>query len=194
MILQDVSALCQALPDKEIASRLHAYLKPFGQTGNLIGTVLVARGGRILFRQSYGMANYELRVSNSNGTRYHIASVSKPFTAAAILQLQEQGRLRVSDHVSRYVTDFPNGDRITLDNLLTHTSGIPDINGLEDYDTFARRVLTPSSNSSLSLPVCPWSSIPAPISATVFQLQPTGTYFGKNPRRELRKLSAPPHL
>jgi CubicO group peptidase (beta-lactamase class C family) len=138
LILPNVSALCQALPDKELASRIHAYLEPFSETGNFIGTVLAARGGRILFRQSYGMANYELRVSNSKETRYHIASVSKPFTAAAILQLQEQGRLSVSDHVSRYVTDFPNGDRISLDNLLTHTSGIPDINGLEDYDTFAR--------------------------------------------------------
>ena len=138
MILQNVSALCQAPAEKEITNRIQTYLEPFSETGNFIGTVLVARGGRILFRQSYGMANYELRVSNSNETRYHIASVSKPFTAAAILQLQEQGRLSVSDHVSRYVTDFPNGDRITLDNLLTHTSGIPDINGLVDYDTFAR--------------------------------------------------------
>ena len=100
MILPSVSALGQALPDKEIASRIHAYLQPFGETGNLIGTVLVARGGRILFRQSYGMANYELGVPNSSETRYHITSVSKPFTAAAILQLQEQGRLSVSDHVS----------------------------------------------------------------------------------------------
>jgi CubicO group peptidase (beta-lactamase class C family) len=112
--LINVLALCQSLPDKKVASRIHAYLERFSETGNFIGTVLVARGGRILFRQSYGMANYELRVSNSNETRYHIASVSKPFRAAAILQLQEQGRLSVSDQVSRYVTDFPNGDRIDL--------------------------------------------------------------------------------
>lgn len=138
MILRHLSALCQTVPDKEIASRIDAYLKPFGETGNLIGSVLVARGGRILFRQSYGMANYELRVPNSSETRFHIASVSKPFTAAAILQLQEQGRLGVSDHVSKYVPDFPNGDRITLDHLLTHSSGIPDINGIEGIDTFER--------------------------------------------------------
>jgi len=138
VVLLNVSGLSQAPRDKELTSRIQAYLQPFGETGNLIGTVLVARGGRVLFRQSYGMANYELRVPNSNETRYHIASVSKPFTAAAILQLQEQGRLSVSDHVSKYVPGFPNGDRITLDNLLTHSSGIPDINGLDDYDTFAR--------------------------------------------------------
>jgi len=129
---------CQDLPDGQIANRLEAYLKPFVETGNLTGTVLVARKGRVLFRHSYGMANYELQVPNSPETRFHIASLSKAFTAAAILQLQEQGRLSVADPVSRLVPDFPNGDRITLDNLLTHSSGIPDINDLSDYDTFAR--------------------------------------------------------
>ena len=138
LILLSVSAPCQALPDKEIANRIQAYLQPFGKSGNLIGTVFVARGGRILFRQSYGMANYELGVPNSSQTRYHIASVSKPFTAAAILQLQEQGRLSVSDPLSKYLPGFPNGDRITLDNLLTHRSGIPDINGIEGIETFER--------------------------------------------------------
>jgi CubicO group peptidase (beta-lactamase class C family) len=136
--LQTVVAPCQTLTDGLIATRLGAYLKDFEETGNFSGTVLVARSGQVVFRQSYGMASYELHVPNSNETRYHIASVSKPFTATAILQLQEQGRLNLSDPVSHYVPDFPNGDRITLGNLLTHTSGIPDINQLEDYDTFAR--------------------------------------------------------
>ena len=109
----------------DISTRIRSYLAPFVATGNLTGTVLVARNGQILFERSYGMANYERQIPNSAKTRFHIASVSKPFTAAAILQLQEQGRLQVSDP-------------ITIDNLLTHTSGIPDINGLEDYDTFIR--------------------------------------------------------
>jgi len=136
--LQNALAPCQTLTDRDIAGRLSAYLRPFDETQNLSGTVFVARRGRILFRQSYGMASYELHVPNSNETRYHIASVSKAFTALAILQLQEQGHLKLSDPVSHYIPDFPNGDRITLDNLLTHTSGIPDINELPDYDTLAR--------------------------------------------------------
>ena len=137
-ILPSVPALSQTLSDTQVASRVEAYLKPFGETGNLIGTVLVARGGRILFEQSYGMANEERKVPNSSKTRYRIASVSKPFTATAVLQLQERGRVSVSDPVSRFLPDFPNGKRITLDNLLAHTSGIPDINDLPDYDTWAR--------------------------------------------------------
>ena len=100
---------CQDLPDGQIANRLDAYLKPFVETGNFTGTVLVVREGRVLFRHSYGMANYELQVANSPETRFHIASLSKAFTAAAILQLQEQGRLSVADPLSRYVPDFPNG-------------------------------------------------------------------------------------
>jgi CubicO group peptidase (beta-lactamase class C family) len=129
---------CQDLPDVQIANRLEAYLKAFVETGNLTGAVLVARKGQVLFRHSYGMANFELQVPNSPETRFHLASISKAFTAAAILQLQDQGRLSIADLLSRFVPDFPNGDRITLDNLLTHTSGIPDINDLADYDTFAR--------------------------------------------------------
>ena len=138
LLLFNGIGLCQGLPDGQIANRLEEYLKPFVQTGNLTGSVLVAHKGRVLFRHSYGMANYELQVPNSPETRFHLASVSKAFTAAAILQLQEQGRLSIADPLSRFVPDFPNGGRITLDNLLTHTSGIPDINDISDYDTFAR--------------------------------------------------------
>jgi CubicO group peptidase (beta-lactamase class C family) len=126
----------QTLSDSEISARLKAYLRPFVETGNFTGTVLVARKGHVVLREAYGLANYELKVPNTIETRFHLASVSKAFTAAAILQLQEQGRLNVSDHVSRFIQDFPHGDQITLDNLLTHTSGIPDINGIPGFDTF----------------------------------------------------------
>jgi CubicO group peptidase (beta-lactamase class C family) len=64
----------QDLPDGQIANRLEAYLKPFVETGNLTGTVFVARKGRVLFRHRYGMANYELQVPNSPETRFHLAS------------------------------------------------------------------------------------------------------------------------
>lgn len=131
-------ACCQTASEAQTADALAAYLKPFVETANFSGSVLVARKDRVIFRRSYGMANYELRVPNSPTTRFHVASVSKAFTAAAILQLQEQGRLNISDTLSHFLPDFPNGDRITLDNLLTHTSGIPNINDLDDYDIFAR--------------------------------------------------------
>jgi CubicO group peptidase (beta-lactamase class C family) len=137
LLFQGVAG-CRPVTNGEIVERVEAYLKLFVETGNFSGCVFIARKGKVLLRRGYGMANYELQVPNSPQIRFHIASVSKPFTAAAILQLQEQGRVSISDHVSRFVPDFPNGDRITLDNLLTHTSGIPNVNDLPDYDTFAR--------------------------------------------------------
>lgn len=127
----------QATPDPQLVVRIESYLRPFVETNNFSGAVLVARGGKVVFRRAYGMANYELAVPNAPETKFHIASVSKPFTAAAILQLQEQGKLNISDTVARFV-DFPSGDRITIEHLLTHTSGIPNVNDLPDYDNFAR--------------------------------------------------------
>src|SRR5215472_17343477 len=70
--------------DLRLGARIKAYLAPFAETGNFSGVVLVARHGRVLMRESYGMENYELNVPNSPVTRFHIASVSKAFTAAAI--------------------------------------------------------------------------------------------------------------
>lgn len=137
-ILLGGTARAQATPDGAVAARIGAYLAPFAASGNLSGTILVARHGQILFEQSYGMAHHGWQIPNSSKTRFRIASVSKIFTAAAILQLQEQGRLQVSDSIARYLPDFPNAERITLDSLLTQTSGIPDINSLDDYDAFAR--------------------------------------------------------
>ena len=138
MLLLGSTAFCQTTTGSAVADRIEAYLAPFVQTGNFTGAIFVARHREIILRKAYGMANYELLVPNSPETRFHIASVSKPFTAAAILQLQEQGRLSVTDRLSRFVPDFPNGDKITLDHLLTHTSGIPNVNDLPDYDVFAR--------------------------------------------------------
>jgi CubicO group peptidase (beta-lactamase class C family) len=131
-------ACCQTATGPIIANQIEAYLQPFVQSGNFTGAVFVSRQREIILRKAYGMANYELLVPNSPETRFHIASVSKPFTAAAILQLQEQGRLSITDPVARFLPDFPNGEKITLDHLLTHTSGIPNVNDLPDYDVFAR--------------------------------------------------------
>jgi CubicO group peptidase (beta-lactamase class C family) len=114
------------------------YLRPYVETNNFTGTVLIAQKGQVLLQKGYGRANYELNISNTPETRFHIASVSKPFTSAAILLLQEKGLLKTSDTLAKFVPDYPNGDKITLRNLLTHTSGIPNVNDFPDYDEFAK--------------------------------------------------------
>jgi CubicO group peptidase (beta-lactamase class C family) len=78
------------------------------------------------------MANYELGVPNSGSSRFYIASVTKAFTAAAIMLLEERGKLSLNDSVSKFLPDYPNGDRIRIEQLLKHTAGIPNLgNGPE---------------------------------------------------------------
>jgi CubicO group peptidase (beta-lactamase class C family) len=86
--------------------------------------VLVAQNGKILFEKAYGMADREHSVAVDTKNRFRIGSVTKQFTAAAILKLQEDGKLSVNDQLSKYFPDFPRGSNVTVLQLLTHTSGI----------------------------------------------------------------------
>ncbi|MFD2445406.1 serine hydrolase [Bacillus sp. CGMCC 1.16607] len=88
------------------------------------GTVLVTKGDEIIFDKSYGFANDKKKIKNDEHTQYQIGSLTKSFTAAAILKLEEEGKLKTSDPIADYLPDFPRGKDITLHHLLTHTSGI----------------------------------------------------------------------
>jgi CubicO group peptidase (beta-lactamase class C family) len=95
---------------------------------NFMGSVLVARGIQVLFSKGYGFANLEWRIPNDPATKFRIGSITKQFTAAAILLLEERGKLKLDDPVTKFLADAPAAwDEITLHHLLTHTSGIPDI-------------------------------------------------------------------
>jgi CubicO group peptidase (beta-lactamase class C family) len=85
---------------------------------------LVAQNGKILFEKGYGMADREHHAAVTTETKFRIGSITKQFTAAAILKLQEEGKLSVNDTLSKYIPDFPRGNEVTLRHLLTHTSGI----------------------------------------------------------------------
>lgn len=99
------------------------------------GTVLIARDGSILLDKGYGLADREHHVVNRPQTVFRIGSVTKQFTAMAVLLLQEKGRLRVQDPICDYLTGCPDGWRvITIHQLLTHTSGIPNIDALPGFD------------------------------------------------------------
>jgi CubicO group peptidase (beta-lactamase class C family) len=121
-----------------------AYLQPYVAGGNFSGVVLITRDGKPVIERAYGMANYELRIVNTPLTRFHVASVSKAFTAAAVLILESQGRLRTSDPLSRWLPDLPQANRTTLQHLLTHTSGIADINHAPFYEAESRKPHTAS--------------------------------------------------
>ena len=116
-----------------LTAEMAAYLQAHYETGRFMGTVIVMQNGETVFAQSYGMASLEHQVANTPQTKFRIGSITKQFTAAAILQLQDRGQLDVQAPVSTYLPDYPQGDRITLHHLLTHTAGIPNLTSFPDY-------------------------------------------------------------
>ena len=108
------------------AAQLDAYLTHLERSGVLSGAVLVAHNG-MLFEKGYDLADKDANIPNTPQTRFRIGSITKQFTAMAILILQDRGKLHVQDPICLYVPDCPQDwQPITIENLLTHTSGIPD--------------------------------------------------------------------
>jgi len=105
---------------------------------------LVAKGGEVLYLDAAGMADLELGVPLAPDMVFEIGSITKQFTAASIMLLAEEGKLSVSDPITRHLTDYPSyGDSITIENLLTHTSGIVSYTGIPGYmETEIRKDLT----------------------------------------------------
>lgn len=121
--------------DAQIAAKADEYLRAAVAFDQFTGSILIARNGTPIVSKGYGMANYELDVPNTPDTVFQIASLTKQFTAAAIMQLQERGKLKVGDPVCKYVADCPSAWRpITLRHLLTHTSGIKNFSSLPGWD------------------------------------------------------------
>ncbi|HEX8370657.1 MAG TPA: serine hydrolase domain-containing protein [Pyrinomonadaceae bacterium] len=90
------------------------------------GVVLIAQKNQIIYKKAFGTANLELNVPMKAEMVFNIASMTKQFTAVAVLQLMEQGKLSLHDEITKYLPDYPtNGQKITIENLLTHTAGIP---------------------------------------------------------------------
>jgi CubicO group peptidase (beta-lactamase class C family) len=119
--------------------RVEAYLKAAHESWGFNGAVSISKNGRLLFSRGYGLANQQIGAPNTPMTRFFIGSITKQFTAAAILALQEDHLLNLDDPITKYLADYPHdpGDRITIKNLLTHTSGIP--NYTEDPEIILRR-------------------------------------------------------
>jgi CubicO group peptidase (beta-lactamase class C family) len=120
-----------AVPDcfaGDLAREIDGYLTAAAEVQKFSGSVLVAKDGVPILNKGYGMANYELSVPNTPETKFQIGSITKQFTAAAIMKLVDKGLLSVDDPISNYLPDYPKetGDSVTIHHLLTHTAGIPD--------------------------------------------------------------------
>jgi CubicO group peptidase (beta-lactamase class C family) len=113
---------------------IEAWLSQMGKDGLFSGAVLIAHKGEILLSQGYGLADREQNTFNTSQTRFRLGSITKQFTAMAILMLQVQGKLHVEDTICNYVSDCPETwGEITIDHLLTHTSGIPNFTAFSNY-------------------------------------------------------------
>jgi CubicO group peptidase (beta-lactamase class C family) len=119
---------------EDIESKVDAYIRAYEELVHFSGSVLIAKNGKPIFKKSYGNASYEHNVPNTPHTKFRIGSLTKQFTAMAVMMLEEKKQLDVHDKLSRYIPDYPDGDRIEILHLLTHTSGIPDHTELVDFD------------------------------------------------------------
>jgi D-alanyl-D-alanine carboxypeptidase len=127
-----------AVPVDQAARAIDALMAaayPADQPGAVI---IVSRNGRVLLRKAYGMASVELGVPMQPEHVFALASISKQFTAAAILKLAEEGRLSLDDDITRFLPDYPtHGARVTIEHLLTHTSGLSGLSETSDLRAVA---------------------------------------------------------
>ena len=131
-----LAALCLAPTARaeDLTSKFEQYLDASVKFDRFNGSVLVSKDGATLFRKGYGLANAEHQVPNTPETKFRLGSITKQFTAMAILILQEQGKLKLDDPVGKYVDDAPKAwDGVTIHHLLTHTSGIHSYTSDPDY-------------------------------------------------------------
>lgn len=126
---------------RENENKIDRYLKAANELWGFEGVALVAVDGKVILSRGYGMANQAVGEPNTPRTRFYIGSITKQFTAAAILRLQEDGLLDINDPISKYLPDYPRpaGDKITIHHLLSHSSGIP--NYTDDPNITLRRTV-----------------------------------------------------
>jgi CubicO group peptidase (beta-lactamase class C family) len=136
--------------NQDIQAKTDEYMNAFVKARDAGGAVLLARDGKILVSKGYGLANAELNAGNQSNTKFRIGSLTKQFTAAAVMILQERGKLNVKDAACKYLENCADAwKEVTIHQLLTHTSGIPNFTALPDWR--AKRVLSLSPSEVVGL-------------------------------------------
>src|SRR5215213_1481452 len=106
------------------AQEIDAYVKAFAAANQFWGVVLVAQDGKIVYEKAFGFANADFKIPNQTNTRFGIASITKPMTGVILTRLIEEKKIAAEDKLSKYIPDFPSGDKITIQMLRSHRSGI----------------------------------------------------------------------
>jgi D-alanyl-D-alanine carboxypeptidase len=119
---------------KDLATALNAEAEKGFKPNEPGAAVIVVKDGQVVFRKGYGMANLELGVPIEPDMIFRIGSITKQFTAVGTLMLMEQGKLSLSDEITKFLPDYPTqGQKITVEHLLTHTSGIKSYTELPEF-------------------------------------------------------------
>jgi CubicO group peptidase (beta-lactamase class C family) len=136
--------LCVSVCRAQDTVRMEQIVQSHVTAKRFMGSVLVARSDQVLLDKGYGYANLEWQIPDSPEAKFRLGSITKQFTAASILLLEERGKLKTDDPVKKYMPDAPAAwDKITIYNLLTHTSGIPSFTGFPDYRSTEAATTTP---------------------------------------------------
>jgi CubicO group peptidase (beta-lactamase class C family) len=122
-----LAAAASAVAQKDVEKKIDSLLKQYHDYGQLNGSVLVADKGKVVYEKGFGMANMEWGIPNGPDTKFRIGSITKQFTAALILQLVEEGKIKLDGKITDYLPDYrkDTGAKVTIHHLLNHTSGIP---------------------------------------------------------------------
>jgi CubicO group peptidase (beta-lactamase class C family) len=132
--LPGVVMAAEAPAAQDLAQRLDASIASYYKADEPGATIIVVKDGKTVFRKAYGLADVAKGVPLTPETTMRLGSITKQFTATAILMLADEGKLSLSDEITRFLPDFPTqGKKITIENLLTHTAGVANYTSNRDY-------------------------------------------------------------
>jgi len=136
---------CRVMLPQTKAEKIETLLNQYYKYKVFNGSALVAENGKVIFKRGFGLANIEWDIPNTPDTKFRIGSMTKQFTAMLIMQFVEEGKLKLNVPITTYIPDYPKdkGDKITIHNLLTHTSGIPNYTDLPSFANIVRNPITP---------------------------------------------------
>jgi CubicO group peptidase (beta-lactamase class C family) len=117
------------------AKKIDELMSLYHGHGQFNGSVLVAEKGNVIYKKGFGLANMEWNIANQPDTKFRLGSITKQFTAMLVMQLVEQGKIKLDGKLSDYYPDYrkDTGDKVTIHHLLTHTSGIPSYTGMPRF-------------------------------------------------------------
>lgn len=127
------------------ANEFDTFIRPYVDSNNFCGNVLIEHHGKVIFQRSYGYFDREHKRANSDTTQFHVASMSMQFTSAAVLRLIEQHQLTPETTIGNLLPNTPGAEKITVSDLLLQQSGLDDINSHSDYSEVLQHHQTPAS-------------------------------------------------